>query len=384
MSRSWDVFCKVIDNFGDAAVCWRLARQIAREHGGQVRLWIDSLDALHALCPQLDVAQSKQVLDGIEVRTWAAGANFGAPPEIVIEAFGCGLPEGYVESMAGRSPRPAWIILEYLSAEPWVAAHHKMPSPHPRLPLERHFFFPGIAEGTGGVLREASLEPRRSAFESAPDSRAQFWKAQGFESPDAHAIGVSLFGYENAAVQGMLDTWSEGPAEVVVAVPASRIRPQVVEYFGGGDPGDGTCLKRGRLEVRLLPFLTQSVYDELLWACDWNFVRGEDSFVRAQWARRPFVWHIYPQAEKAHLAKLGAFLDAYCMGLDERVSAPLRSLWAVWNSPDPAPGTLGPLWKSLQEHRPALQSHAGDWAGTLAKPGELAANLAQYCEERLK
>ena len=182
----------------------------------------------------------------------------------------------------------------------------------------------------------------------------------------------------------MLETWSEGPGEVVVAVPASRIRPQVVEFFGGGDPGDGTCLKRGRLEVRLLPFLSQSVYDELLWACDWNFVRGEDSFVRAQWARRPFVWHIYPQAEKAHLAKLGAFLEAYCLGLDERLSGPLRSLWAVWNSPDPAPGTLGPLWKSLQEHRPALQRHARDWAGTLAKPGELAANLAQYCEERLK
>ena len=358
--------------------------QLAREHGGRVRLWIDSPQTLQALCPQIDVAQSGQVVGGIEVRAWNADAEFGAPAEIVIEAFGCGLPEAYVETMASRSPAPVWIILEYLSAEPWVAAHHRMASPHPRLPLERHFFFPGVAAGTGGVLREASLEPRRSAFESAPDSRSRFWEGRGFESPDANATVVSVFGYENAAIHGMLGTWSEGPGEVVVAVPASRIRPQVVDFFGGGDPGNGKCLKQGRLEIRLLPFLSQSVYDELLWACDWNFVRGEDSFVRAQWARRPFVWHIYPQAEEAHLAKLGAFLDAYCMGLDDRLSEPLRRLWAVWNSTDPAPGTLSPVWKSLQEHRPALQRHARDWAETLAKPGELAANLAQYCEERLK
>ena len=43
MSRSWDVFCRVVDNYGDAAVCWRLARQLADEHGARVRLWIDLL-----------------------------------------------------------------------------------------------------------------------------------------------------------------------------------------------------------------------------------------------------------------------------------------------------------------------------------------------------
>ena len=55
--------------------------------------------------------------------------------------------------------------------------------------------------------------------------------------------------------------------------------------------------------------LTQHDFDHLLWACDLNFVRGEDSLVRALWAGQPFVWQIYPQHDDAHHAKLEAFLD---------------------------------------------------------------------------
>ena len=183
MSRSWDVFCKVIDNFGDAAVCWRLARQLAGEHGGRVRLWIDALPALHSLCPEVDASLAQQVVCGVTVLRWTANAEFGAPAEIVVEAFGCGLPESYVESMADRHPSPVWVILEYLSAESWVGSHHGLPSPHPRLPLERHFFFPGFAPGTGGVLRESSLEKRREAFQGSPAAQAKFWRDLGFAPP---------------------------------------------------------------------------------------------------------------------------------------------------------------------------------------------------------
>jgi len=379
MSRSWDVFCRVIDNYGDAAVSWRLARELSSEHGGRVRLWVDALPALHALCPRIDPALSRQAIEGVEVCAWGVDARFGEPAEVVVEAFGCGLPEAYVESMAARHRAPLWIILEYLSAEPWVTTHHKLPSPHPRLALQRHFFFPGVVQGTGGVLRESTLEPRRLAFESAPDARAQFWHRLGFAPPGGQDLVVSLFGYENPAAEALLDAWSGGEAGVVVAVPRGRLRPQVCAFFGTQDPGDGQTLRKGRLEARFLPFLPQSGYDELLWACDWNCVRGEDSFVRAQWARRPFLWQIYPQADSAHETKLQAFLEVYCQGLEPVLAGDLRAFWAVWNAGGEG-STLPAAWKRLRARQPELKRHAGFWAEKLALPGELAANLAHYCK----
>ena len=135
----WDIFCKVVDNYGDAAICWRLARQLRVEHGIDVRLWIDDLDALHALCPEIATGRVTQDVFGIHVHTWRDkwdGLDFG---DVVIEAFGCGLPNAYVELMAGSRRRALWMVLECLSAEPWVPSHHGLPSPHPS-GIPRYFF----------------------------------------------------------------------------------------------------------------------------------------------------------------------------------------------------------------------------------------------------
>jgi uncharacterized repeat protein (TIGR03837 family) len=75
-----------------------------------------------------------------------------------------------------------------------------------------------------------------------------------------------------------------------------------------------------------LAHMPQAEFDHLLWACDLNFVRGEDSLVRALWAGKPFIWHIYPQDDGAHLVKLGAFLDWL------QAPADLRAAHAAWNS----------------------------------------------------
>ncbi len=384
MPRSWDVFCRVIDNYGDAAVCWRLAQQLSAEHGGRVRLWIDALAPLHALCPGVSTDRARQSFAGVEICRWEAGTTLGQPADIAVDAFGAGLPEDYVEAMAARSPRSLWIILEYLSAEPMVASHHALPSPHPRLPLERYFFFPGFVAGTGGLLREAGFELRRKAFQSDPVAQARFWQDLGFAPPEPGATVVTLFGYENPGVMSLLRAWSEGATPVVAAVTRSRLQPEIAAFFGAG-PEEGGRLTRGRLEARFLPFLSQPRYDELLWMGDWNFVRGEDSFVRAQWAERPLVWQIYPQDEGAHLLKLSAFLDLYCAGLDGRRQAALRSLWRAWNAPGTQPKSApGAAWAVLEPGSGRWRTHAADWARRLSAPGELAANLAQYCEDRLK
>jgi uncharacterized repeat protein (TIGR03837 family) len=384
MSRSWDVFCRVIDHYGDAAACWRLARQLAAEHGAQVRLWIDALDALHALFPEVVRDRESQSVAGVDIRHWCAASDFGLLADIAVDAFGGGLPDAYVAAMARRVPPSLWIILEYLSAEPWVVRHHGLPSPHPRLPIARHFFFPGVVQGTGGVLKEASLEARRDAFQRDRARQAGFWRDLGFAPPDQGSIAVSLFGYENPAVAELMHAWAGSARQVVAAVPPSSLRSQASAFFGVADPDDGSTLRRGSLEARWVPFLPQPGYDELLWACDWNFVRGEDSFVRAQWALRPFVWHIYAQQERAHWAKLDAFLEVYCAGLEPSPREALRSLWHGWNEPATPSGRIGAAWQSLDRHQERLREHARAWAARLALPGDLAANLAHFCEDRLK
>ena len=351
----WDVFCRVVDNYGDAAVCWRLARQLAAEHGASVRLWIDRPETLHALQPGLPVP-------GVTIRAWTESPTFGAPADVAVDAFDAGLPQAYAAAMPASA---LWIKLEYLSAEPWVAEHHGLPSPHPTLPVRRYFFFPGFTPPTGGLLREADLFTRRDAFDAA-----RYWQELGFPPSLPGETTVSLFGYENPVAAELLRCWAEGPRPVTVVVAEGRLKPEISAFFGG-------AARRGRLQARFLPFLPQARYDELLWACDWNFVRGEDSFVRAQWAAKPFVWHIYPQRDDAHRAKLDAFLALYRDGL----GVPLAALWHSWNGWQPG---VAAAWAALEPHGDALRAHARAWAGRLSAETDLASRLARFAENLLK
>ena len=350
-----------------------------------MRLWIDELSVLHALCPLVIAGRAVQTVNGVAIHHWNADADFGNPADIIIEGFGCGLPEACCAAMAARSPRSLWITLEYLSAEPWVASHHGLPSPHPLLPLERYFFFPGFVPGTGGLLKGRDLDARRLEFQKSAERQTAFWTEMGFGMPDRDATVVSLFGYANPAARELLDTWAAGEQTVVVAVPAGPLQMQVLEYFGASDPGPGAALRRGALEARILPFVSQVRYDELLWTSDLNFVRGEDSFVRAQWAERPLIWNIYPQTERAHRLKLDAFLDLYCVRLDRPAGDALRAFWHTWNGIDsPRHGDLPRAWAGLQHHRVCLARHAVSWTTQLVLAGGLAENLAQFCLKRLK
>ncbi len=377
----YDIFCRVIDNLGDAAVCWRLARQLAVEKGFFVRLWLDQPGVLASLRPDYVRDVPCQILEGVEIRHWTSDAMFDDPGDIVIEGFGCGLPEPQALSMTRRSPQSLWIVLEYLSAEPWVERHHLLPSPHPTLPLRRFFFFPGFSPLTGGLLREADLAGRRSAFSGSAGASAAFWRDLGFPPPARAARTVSLFSYKNVPVDAFLDACCNGEQEVVLAIPPSPLRNQVCRYFGTDAGVDGATLRRGLLEARLIPFLAQPRYDELLWNCDWNFVRGEDSFVRAQWACAPFVWQIYPQDGEAHLAKLDAFLSYYLDAVDPATAEAWTGLWRAWNG---SGQLLGEYWNRLQSQTPGLRAHAQRWERHLAQMPDLATNLAIFCSERLK
>jgi uncharacterized repeat protein (TIGR03837 family) len=373
----WDIFCHVVDNYGDVAVAWRLARCLARRRsrgeGKRVRLWLDDLTVLSRLRPEITPDRSYQSLEGVEVRRWFAPFPQVEPASVVIETFGCDPPQAYLEAMAQRDPPTRWINLEYLSAEAWVEGSHKLPSPHPRLPLTKHFFFPGFTARTGGLLREVDLLDRRDRFQSDRGVQVAFWRALGI-APREGALKLSLFGYAGAPYGSLLDVMARSPGMVECVVPDGAAAAAARAWVGS------QTRDRGNLRVHIIPFVAQDRYDELLWACDLNFVRGEDSFVRAQWAARPFVWQIYPQDEDAHWIKLTAFLDRYLAGLDPAAAQALRGLWEAWNSGE----GLASAWPAFRARWPAIETGARDWSARLAAMPDLAAALSDFADNVLK
>jgi uncharacterized repeat protein (TIGR03837 family) len=308
--RLWDIFCTVIDNHGDLGVCWRLTRQLLAQ-GHSVRLWVDDASALSWMAPE------EHALPNLEVLPWTAASQSEVlstlqSADVWIEAFGCTLPEAFVaHGVSTRQHQPAWINLEYLSAEDWVPRMHKMPSPVMSGPAKgwtKTFFYPGFTEDTGGLLRETDLLDRQQHFDR------DAWRQKHAPSLAPEGLLISLFCYEPAALPQLLAQLVGTPHHLLVTPGRPLAAVQQALAHMPVHPSWSA-----------LPYTDQNSFDEMLWACDLNFVRGEDSLVRALWAGQPFVWHIYPQDDNAHHAKLEAFLDW--------MQAPesLREAHRVWN-----------------------------------------------------
>jgi len=366
---SVDVFCEVIDNFGDAGVSWRLARALS-SRGLSVRLWINDLSCLQRLRPSVDERLTEQVIDGFQVIAWNDHAEMNyQPADLVIEAFACRLSDAMLVRMAEAKPTIAWINLEYLSAESWAMQSHGLPSPHPRLPLTQYFFFPGFISESGGLLREDGLVQARAAFDT--ESRSIFLKNLGCDvAPES--LLISLFCYEQAPVHELFNAMRLGPPTLCL-VPEG-IATKALANFLGNDVSVGRQVTDGQLTIKIIPFLNPDDFDRLLWSCDVNFVRGEDSLVRAHWAQQPFVWQLYQQAEESHLIKLAAFLDIHCLDLKEESANAVKTFWQAWN------GEAGAIldWSTFSKALPELVRHYRQWSAHVASVDELSTQLIRF------
>jgi uncharacterized repeat protein (TIGR03837 family) len=356
-SLSWEIYCRAIDNYGDLGVSWRLARQLCLA-GEKVRLIADAPQTLRQLAPDAG---------GVEILPWPgpgrelpAGIRLGEA-DAIVEAFACELPDAALQAMAQRTAKPAWINLEYLGTEAWVEGCHLMPSPHPFLPLVKYFFFPGFGEKTGGLLAPGE---KNAACQGAISR----FLGQGNES---EALHISLFCYAHAPLAQLLEAFARHPQPIRCLV-ACGLPQESLQRLLGNAPW-----RAGNAEFIRLPFLPQQEFDALLDACDFNFVRGEDSFVRAQWAGKPLAWQIYRQEGDAHAPKLAAFLERYGKGLAPDDAAALADFHAAWNGLAPAE-TLPGCWQALAGALPRLSRHAQKWRKSIAFQTDLAAKLRQF------
>ena len=364
-----DVFCRVVDNFGDIGVTWRLVRQLQREHHWSIRLWVDDLKSFQRLETRVHLHALQQVIDQIEIIHWGDPAPDLIPYPLVLCSFSCDLPATYIAQL---HERPAlWVNLEYLSAETWVEGCHGLPSLRGD-GLSSYFFFPGFNANTGGLLRERDLITRRDRWHKDLDGQRQMLKRLGVSAAALAALStpaqtarlLTLFCYPHAPVTQLLEALCADSRASIVLIP-DGVAPELATGRQGS---------LQQIYIERIPFVSQPEYDQLLGMADLNFVRGEDSVIRALWAGKPLVWQIYPQTEGTHLVKLEAWLKI------SNLPADTQALLRHWNA-DSAAADLPTAFEQALQPKAFAQwaSDALALSHTLAQEIDFAQALHDFC-----
>lgn len=360
------IFCRVIDNFGDAGVTWRLAKRLTAL-GYPTTLVIDAVDVLARLVPELDPAATRAEVRGITVLDWERFAREtengnleaigGTWPSLVMETFGCRLPDAVEEGLADDRRR-LYMNLEYLSAEAWVEGSHNIWGLHPRLPIKKLWYFPGFTDKTGGVLIEDDLAARQAAFD-----KTAFLREHG---ADLNRRTLYFFAYPSNALEALAASLDAVPEALNLILAPGEASAKLT-----------SLLADSKHLLIQAPFVSQEAFDHYLWAADAVIIRGEDSFVRAQLAGVPMLWSTYPIKENnGHYIKLDAWLARYTPYFADTVAgAAARETFDAmargWVHGTLEKAAMTQWLAALPEHRTAARA----WRESLFKRGCLARHI---------
>lgn len=331
------IVCKVIDNYGDAGFSLRLAKSLALQ-GHKVTLFHDHQATFQALYPHATVSG----LTLFDATQDVLRADEHASLDLILEPFGSSSEQTehrFDLLLKQGFPETPWLLIDYLSAEEWVESFHLSNSVDPKSGHLTTFFYPGFTAKTGGLIH--CDYPKHLIRNSNRQLNKQ--------------IKLFVFSYPNAPLAQLLlasDGLNTAGSDIQVGL-AGRTRPE--EYSDW---------------VTEIPFCPQNEFDELLVQFDVLFVRGEDSFVRAQLAGKPLIWQIYPTDDLAHTEKLMSFFKRYSAKLSTDCASALWNCWASWNCLEQA-GEFPESWKNLQAHWLELNAHALEWRDQLMNGPEL-------------
>lgn len=354
MKTIW-LFCTVIDNWGDIGVSWRLARELRTRLSAQVFLFLDDWDALAKIAP--DFAAEKN----ITIQQWhenqSADLTHVPAPDLAIETFACGLPENVLREI--KQNQAIWLNWEYLSAENWAVKTHAMLSLQAD-GFPKYFWQMGFVPESGGLLRERDFRLPEKSFPK-----------------ENNALNVLMFGYGSEIWAETLRAWQTLGWRVNVDLAGWQIAASLRE--SGFLPELGAECVSGSLKIRQIDFVPQIDFDDLLARYDWLFVRGEDSFVRAQFSGKPFFWHIYPQDEWAHLDKLDAFWQTYFGDNRTAWQQAHQSLSGELNGDFRLPENERVAhWQTLRQHENDWQQFAQLWQQYLLNQSDTVSRLADW------
>ncbi|MCF1427069.1 MAG: elongation factor P maturation arginine rhamnosyltransferase EarP [Shewanella sp.] len=380
-SEHWDIFCVVVDNYGDIGVTWRLAKQLAGEYQLAVNLWVDDLGSFAHILPELNPQLAEQTHQQVRILKWNTPLDQTyIPGAVLIEAFACELPVLVKQAVTSASKPPVWLNLEYLSAEDWVEGCHGLPSFQPG-GINKYFYLPGFTDKTGGLICERDLFAQRDAWQADPDNRGRLFSDLGLSGIEPEHRVISLFSYETKALSALCELWSGAAEPIHLLLPKGRSLNSLTHLLPDApeDLVTGSQIQLGSLTLHILPMTDQQGYDQLLWSCDFNIVRGEDSFVRAQWAARPFIWHIYQQEDDYHLVKLEAFMRLYCDNLAPEVAQSWQQLNLAFNRQQQI--DVQRQWLQIDTMRSKLEAHAKHWPVDALKMADLATRLVHFIKK---
>jgi uncharacterized repeat protein (TIGR03837 family) len=379
------IFCSVVDNFGDIGICWRLSRQLVAEQQCQVRLFVDDLSSFAKICPAIDVQAAEQTVAGVIILAWrpdcAPQSQLSpavlAQVNLCIEALACTIAPDFLNALAAANPAALWLNLEYLTAEDWAVGCHGLPSPQAGIALKKYFFFPGFTAEVGGLLREQDVVARAQQLQQNPAAAKAGWEQLGLAAPAAGTQVISVFAYSQQGLAQWLDLLSQAEQPTWLLVADGALAQGLRQQYPALQHAD--IMQHGALKLQILPFVAQQDYDTLLALSDLNFVRGEDSVIRAHWAGRPFVWQIYRQAEQAHLDKLDAFLSLMLADAPPALAACWRQVHLAWEQEQ----NFAAIWPQLVDNFDEIQGFTLRWQHKLMAQQDLASNLVRFAQNRL-
>lgn len=308
--KTLDIFCEIIDNYGDIGVVYRVAKELKKNFPeSKIRVFLNRLEEFKKINSQVQELPFQKI-DGIEYITFdfvKEKAKELSTSQVIIEAFGCKIPEEYMEIAYENSE--LLINLEYLSAEDWIEDFHLQSSPLGKGKIKKLFFMPGFTERSGGIIADSNYLER---IKKVLKDREYYEKKylSDIEDRESKLVGT-IFSYEKNFTT-LLEDLKSLDREIVILAMGEKTQESFRKIFEKNSIAYfRNSIKYGKIEIRFLDFLNQEEYEELINIVDFNFVRGEDSFIRAVLTGKPYMWHIYCQEDYAHMDKIEGFLDKY-------------------------------------------------------------------------
>ncbi len=287
----WHIFAKVIDNYGDMSIAWRLASGLV-DYGQKVTLFIEKKE---------DIEPILKLQPNISFKVKSFNEALAEIDKVnnIISVFDVPLPPDYLDNIQHPSNL---FIYEYLSAESWVKEFHMKPSLTENSFINKRYFYPGFNDKTGGLLRERDYSNEESADHIKGMEQGSHFQA-------------SFFYYSHTSHESV---------EVIKKLKPdfkALILDELIEFQD---------LKK---ETWVEGFMMMAFddYDRLLQSSNLNFVRGEDSLTRAIFCGRPFIWQPYAQENDHQLVKLEAFINSFFSDLDESIYSIVRAVYYDWS-----------------------------------------------------
>ncbi|WP_147644997.1 elongation factor P maturation arginine rhamnosyltransferase EarP [Treponema pectinovorum] len=371
------ILCKVVDNYGDVGVVFRLAKALSEQDKTlELTIVCSDLESFSLLTKNhfsIDTQKKSQKCifnDSVwTILDWTQEEDFRYEPSpfpTILECFQCGRPEWLESILFSKTANKTFYIfnIEYLTAEAYAEEFHLLKSYTRSSNVKKMFFMPGFTNKTGGLIIDKTF--------------MNSLKKSELQKKDDKIFTVAIFSYERSfdeifvALQNFVQKVREKEKGFCVKVFAAAGKSQPFVKKSWEKFGKDIILQE-------LDFLPQEEWDELLCTCDFNFVRGEESLARASLCAKPFVWHAYPQEENYQLVKVNSLLEKILPFIkDEAAGTALKQVWEDYNTPNKSLSANALQLLFEAEYNKNLEKDFKEFSASLFANGNLAENLLSY------